>query len=249
MRTVPWPQRGCPILTWCGHFERALFSQTAAQIIDRNFFQIAELVAPMNDVHGVATPCAYHRGHGRNGDGTHARTCFEVLVCGGRHNPVIMSMQRAGLGVPVHAIEQYGLNGDMLEAQAFACLAARVLNKRPTSGPSTTGAPVYIGGGMWRGLSCRSTDVYPLQLAPPKTQNFAQWGGLGARRDLHPARLGLIQLRTRPTGCRPKLRGHRPLCVARSSARLKYQFPRSVQNAPTGCCDFRHIQRACHFGK
>jgi anhydro-N-acetylmuramic acid kinase len=58
-----------------------------------------------------------------------------------------MSMLRAGLGVPVHAVEQHGLNGDMLEAQAFAYLAARVLNKRPTSGPSTTGAPVFIGGG------------------------------------------------------------------------------------------------------
>jgi hypothetical protein len=44
-------------------------------------------------------------------------------------------------------VEHYGLDGDMLEAQAFAYLGARVRNKLPTSGPSTTGAPVFVGGG------------------------------------------------------------------------------------------------------
>jgi anhydro-N-acetylmuramic acid kinase len=40
-----------------------------------------------------------------------------------------------------------GLNGDMLEAQAFAYLAARVLNGLPTSAPGTTGVAAPVGGG------------------------------------------------------------------------------------------------------
>ena len=71
----------------------------------------------------------------------------QVLVCGGgRRNRVIMSMLQAGLDCPVTAVEAHGLDGDMLEAQAFAYLAVRVLRKLPTSGPSTTGAPVFVGG-------------------------------------------------------------------------------------------------------
>lgn len=48
----------------------------------------------------------------------------------------------------VEPIETAGLNGDMLEAQAFAYLAARVAYGLPTSCPSTTGVPAVVGGGQ-----------------------------------------------------------------------------------------------------
>ncbi len=71
-----------------------------------------------------------------------------VLVAGGgRHNPVMMAMLRAGLNCPVDSVEAVGLNGDMLEAQAFAYLAVRVVRGLPTSCPATTGVGVAIGGG------------------------------------------------------------------------------------------------------
>ena len=125
------------------------FRKLPPKSLDRNSFpQIAELVAHMTDADGAATLCAIIAATVATGMEHMPTPVSQVLVCGGgRHNPVIMSMLRAGLGVPVHAVEQHGLNGDMLEAQAFAYLAARVLNKHPTSGPSTTGAPVFIGGG------------------------------------------------------------------------------------------------------
>ncbi len=44
-------------------------------------------------------------------------------------------------------MEAAGLDGDMLEAQAFAYLAVRVLHGLPISGPGTTGAPEPIPGG------------------------------------------------------------------------------------------------------
>jgi anhydro-N-acetylmuramic acid kinase len=71
-----------------------------------------------------------------------------VLVTGGgRLNPVMMRELSARLAVPVEPVEVVGLNGDMLEAQAFGYLAVRVLRGLPTSGPSTTGVATAVGGG------------------------------------------------------------------------------------------------------
>ena len=70
-----------------------------------------------------------------------------LVTGGGRHNPTLMAMIAAGVDCPVQPIETVGLDGDMLEAQAFAYLAARVLNGLPTSCPGTTGVRAAIGGG------------------------------------------------------------------------------------------------------
>jgi anhydro-N-acetylmuramic acid kinase len=60
----------------------------------------------------------------------------------------MMQMIAAGVECPVHPIEAVGLDGDMLEAQAFAYLAVRVARGLPTSCPSTTGVRAAIGGGI-----------------------------------------------------------------------------------------------------
>jgi anhydro-N-acetylmuramic acid kinase len=56
-------------------------------------------------------------------------------------------MLEAARGRPVEPVEAVGLDGDMLEAQAFAYLAARVLFGLPTSAPMTTGVAAPVGGG------------------------------------------------------------------------------------------------------
>jgi len=70
---------------------------------------------------------------------------------GGRHNATLMTMLAAGvagdLECPVLPVEEVGLDGDMLEAQAFAFLAMRVKRGLPTSCPATTGVRAAIGGG------------------------------------------------------------------------------------------------------
>jgi anhydro-N-acetylmuramic acid kinase len=48
----------------------------------------------------------------------------------------------------VEPVEAVGLNGDMLEAQAFAYLAVRVARGLPTSCPGTTGVAAAVGGGQ-----------------------------------------------------------------------------------------------------
>ena len=70
------------------------------------------------------------------------------LVCGGgRRNPVMMGMVAKRLDAPVEAVEKVGLNGDMLEAQAFAYLAVRALRGLPLSATSTTACKTAVTGG------------------------------------------------------------------------------------------------------
>ncbi len=70
-----------------------------------------------------------------------------LVTGGGRHNPAIMTALASRLACPVASVEDVGLNGDMLEAEAFAFLAVRVLRGLPTSAPGTTGVAAAIGGG------------------------------------------------------------------------------------------------------
>jgi anhydro-N-acetylmuramic acid kinase len=73
----------------------------------------------------------------------------QVFVTGGgRKNPVLMAMLAAGLECAVLPVEELGLDGDNLEAQAFAYLAVRVLRGLPTSAPGTTGVAAPVGGGQ-----------------------------------------------------------------------------------------------------
>jgi len=67
---------------------------------------------------------------------------------GGRLNAALMAELVRRLPCAVVPIEDLGLNGDMLEAQAFAYLAVRVLRGLPTSGPTTTGVAALVGGGQ-----------------------------------------------------------------------------------------------------
>jgi anhydro-N-acetylmuramic acid kinase len=72
----------------------------------------------------------------------------QMIVCGGgRHNAVMMQELAQALACPVRPAEAVGWDGDMLEAQAFAFLAARVQRGLPISAPGTTGAPRPMIGG------------------------------------------------------------------------------------------------------
>jgi anhydro-N-acetylmuramic acid kinase len=71
-----------------------------------------------------------------------------LVTGGGRHNPSIMLALRAALGVPVEPVETVGWNGDVLEAQCFGFLAARVTRGLPLSFPGTTGVPAPTRGGQ-----------------------------------------------------------------------------------------------------
>ena len=71
-----------------------------------------------------------------------------LVTGGGRRNPVLMEMLQVALECPVQPVEAVGLDGDMLEAQAFAHLAVRVMRGLPTSAPGTTGVRAGVSGGI-----------------------------------------------------------------------------------------------------
>ena len=57
---------------------------------------------------------------------------------------------RSRLGAPVRTAEEVGWNGDAIEGQAFAYLAARSVRGLPLSWPETTGVSgPMTGGTLW----------------------------------------------------------------------------------------------------
>jgi len=70
-----------------------------------------------------------------------------IVSGGGRRNAAVIRALQAALQVPVEPVEAVGQDGDALEAQAFAFLAARSVAGLPLSLPGTTGVPRPMPGG------------------------------------------------------------------------------------------------------
>jgi anhydro-N-acetylmuramic acid kinase len=71
-----------------------------------------------------------------------------IVSGGGRHNKTLMAMLRARIDAPVISAEDAGWDGDALEAEGFAYLAARSKLGLPLSLPTTTGVAQPISGGV-----------------------------------------------------------------------------------------------------
>ncbi|OCX63033.1 anhydro-N-acetylmuramic acid kinase [Thioclava sp. SK-1] len=125
------------------------FHKIPPKSLDRNEFRdILELVNPLSDADAVASLVAIAAASVAAGFDHFPSAPAAVHVCGGgRLNEAVMTALARILPCPVGPVEDLGLNGDMLEAQAFAYLAVRVARGLPTSGPSTTGVAAQIGGG------------------------------------------------------------------------------------------------------
>jgi len=70
-----------------------------------------------------------------------------VITGGGRKNKFLIKSIREKMKVPVLLIDEYGLDGDFIESQAFAYLAIRSYLKLPISFPETTGVRKPCTGG------------------------------------------------------------------------------------------------------
>ncbi len=126
------------------------FSRMPPKSLDRNdFSEMIELVRELEDADAAATLTAMCAAGVAQGMEHCPEPPARVLVTGGgRHNPVLMQMLEVSLDCPVAPVEEAGLDGDMLEAQAFAYLAVRVARGLPTSAPGTTGVSACVGGGI-----------------------------------------------------------------------------------------------------
>ena len=75
----------------------------------------------------------------------------QVLVCGGgRKNLTLIERIkfRTLKNLVIQPIDDYGVDGDFVESQAFAYLAIRSYLKLPISFPSTTGCNEPVTGGV-----------------------------------------------------------------------------------------------------
>jgi anhydro-N-acetylmuramic acid kinase len=123
------------------------FDAPPPKSLDRNDFSI-EAVRGLSLEDGAATLAAFTAETVRIGLRHAPEPTARLLVTGGgRRNASIMTMLRQRLNMAVDPVEAVGWDGDMLEAQAFAYLAVRVLDGKPTSFPTTTGVPAPMSGG------------------------------------------------------------------------------------------------------
>ena len=76
---------------------------------------------------------------------------WKILVCGGgRKNKILIEIikNRSLKNLIIQPIDDYGIDGDYVESQAFAYLAIRSYLKLPISFPLTTGCKEPITGGL-----------------------------------------------------------------------------------------------------
>lgn len=123
------------------------FSQTPPKSLDRNSFAGLDLKG-LGVEDGAATLAAFTVYAIANAAQWFPEKPKLWVICGGgRHNAALMNHLKALLGnvVPAEAI---GLNGDSMEAEAWAYLAARSLKSLPLTFPGTTGVMKPVTGGV-----------------------------------------------------------------------------------------------------
>lgn len=132
-----------------GFLGHSYFLRIPPKSLDRDAWgALATAVADLTDADAAATLTACAAQSVAAGLEHCPSAPSQILVTGGgRQNATLMAMLRAATQADVAPVEDVGLDGDMLEAQAFAFLAARVAMGHPTSCPGTTGVRASVGGG------------------------------------------------------------------------------------------------------
>jgi anhydro-N-acetylmuramic acid kinase len=129
--------------------QRPYFSRSAPKSLDRDSFSdMVELVAQLAPADAAATLTALCVAAIEAALPLMPVQPKQVWISGGgRKNSEIMRQLAMKLPMKVYDIDDIGLDGDMLEAQAFAYLAARVARGLATSFPATTAANAPLCGG------------------------------------------------------------------------------------------------------
>ena len=129
--------------------KRPFFRRAWPKSADRYDFEVTDDMQGLSRVDGAATLAAFTALSVRHTLRMMGARPDRVIVCGGgRHNRTMMTLLGLELGCEVVPAERHGWNSDALEAQAFAFLAARVVDGLPNSYPTTTGVPEPTVGGV-----------------------------------------------------------------------------------------------------
>jgi Predicted molecular chaperone distantly related to HSP70-fold metalloproteases len=71
----------------------------------------------------------------------------KLILCGGGRKNLFL-VKKIKKKVPIKIIDDYGIDGDFIESQAFGYLAIRSFLKLPISFPNTTGCKKPCTGGV-----------------------------------------------------------------------------------------------------
>ena len=125
------------------------FKLNAPKSLDRNSFSnFSSALSDLSSYDAIATATAACVESVRLSlDSLTVKPRLVLVSGGGRKNKTILSALKNTLNVEVSTVDEYGLDGDMLEAQAFGFLAVRVLRGLNTSSNGTTGVIKAISGG------------------------------------------------------------------------------------------------------
>lgn len=128
----------------------AYFDLPAPKSLDRNDFS-ASPVEGLSLEDGAATLTEFTARSIANARRLLPASPAEWIVCGGgRRNPYLMSrLDSLVEEADVMACEAIGLDGDAIEAEAFAYLAVRCRRGLPITFPGTTGVSAPLSGGVF----------------------------------------------------------------------------------------------------
>lgn len=135
-----------------GFMAHPYFKKEAPKSLDRDEFKkrAFELVDDLSVEDGVATLTAFSVASIMEAQKQFPEPVNQWIVCGGgRLNTAMMSGFRAYLEGAILSAENIGWNGDAIEAQAFAFLAARSVRGLALTFPGTTGIKNPLSGGCY----------------------------------------------------------------------------------------------------
>ena len=134
-------------------FAHPYFEQPAPKSLDRDAFAgLSAAVRNLSDADALATLAGAVTASVAQALALCPGRPARLLVAGGgRHNTTLMAGLARQCACAVAPVEAAGLDGDMLEAQAFAYLAVRVARGLPISSPLTTGVAIPMPRGRIAG--------------------------------------------------------------------------------------------------
>ncbi len=123
------------------------FEEPLPKSLDRDAFS-ADAVGLLSTEDGAATLAAFTATSIAGAIAIAGGADVIVVSGGGAHNPVIVEMIATATKAAVKRASDLGWDGDFVEAQAFAYLAARSVAGLPLSLPETTGVSRPMRGGV-----------------------------------------------------------------------------------------------------
>ena len=130
------------------YLARPYFALAPPKSLDRNAFP-SDVVRGLLPADGAATLTAFSAESIARAIAHFPEVPELWIICGGgRRNLTLMAALEARVAAPAVAAEALGFDGDTLEAEAWAYLAVRSLERLPLTFPGTTGVSEAITGGV-----------------------------------------------------------------------------------------------------